>query len=220
MISFSPAAGRGLRASLRPSSFPFRLGVALLAAVVAAAALVYCGGPQGSDGPPDSSAGTAATLGEIGGSVVGVDPSASASAGAVDVPELTEIGGQRLEVVSYPVADALDAEGGAPVRAMLEQLGVAPSDVELLLAVASSGDPAVSRWHLPGADAASILSAWEAAADGAWTEDELDGIPALVGEGPDAGRAWVVARDGCFVYIRTDDRDLAQEIAAAIPSCG
>lgn len=215
MTSFTPAAGRGLRASLRPSSFPFPLGAALLAAVVAAA-LGGCGGPQGSDGPPDSSAGTEATVG----SVVGVDPSGSGSAGAVDVPELTEIGGQRFEVVSYPVADALDAEGGAPVRAMLEQLGVAPSDVELVLAIAPGGDPAVSRWHVPGADAASILSAWAAAANGAWTEDELDGIPALVGEGPDAERAWVVARDGCFVYVRTDDRDLAQQIAAAIRSCG
>ena len=114
--------------------------------------------------------------------------------------------------------EALAAEGGDAIGAMLDDLDVSPHDVELRVAVAPGGDPAISDWSLPGSSAADILASWAAAAPGSWSDDNLDGTPALVGNGPDGTRAWAFALDARFVYVRTDDRDRAAEVAAALGS--
>jgi hypothetical protein len=62
------------------------------------------------------------------------------------------------------------------------------------------------------------LASWAAVAPGSWSDDNLDGTPALVGNGPDGTRAWAFALDDRFVYVRTDDRDTAADVAAALGS--
>lgn len=193
------AAGRGLRASLRLSVL---LG---LAGVV-----VACAGPDGSTPPAAevaaSPGGRAFTPGPV---ASGVPPRSAA---------LGSIGGQELEVTAFSVDEALAAEGGDAIGVMLDDLGIAADDVELSLAVAPGGDPAISDWLLPGATSADILNAWQSAAPGGWRSDDMNGAPALVGEGPDGTRAWAFARDERFVYVRTDDRHTAEEVAAAVGS--
>jgi hypothetical protein len=123
-----------------------------------------------------------------------------------------------LEVADFEVADALSAEGGAAVASMLQSLAITPADVELTLAVAPGGDPTISDWHLPGGSASEILDAWADSAPGTWSSTTLAGVPALSGRGLDGSSAWAVATDGRFVYIRTDDADIAEEAAAVIGS--
>lgn len=184
---------RGLRAPLRF----LRIGLAFALSL----ALVACGGPDGSDAPDGS---------------VTVDPSAGGSDAEGGAGELTRLGGEDLEVASYPVADALAAEGGAAIGSMLDALGIDPAEVDLTLAVAPGGDPTVSDWRLPGASAQAILDAWAAAAPGGWSSTTLSGRPALAGNGPDGSSAWAVAVDGRFLYVRTDDVDIAEEVAASL----
>jgi hypothetical protein len=129
---------------------------------------------------------------------------------------LSHIGGEDLEVVAFPVDEALAAHGGDAIAAMLADLSVASQDVELSVAVAPGGDPAISDWLLPGASAADILAAWQAAAPGEWHATTLDGVPALTGGGPDGTRAWAFAADERFVYVRTETEETAAEVAAAI----
>ena len=147
-----------------------------------------------------------------GGAVIG-DPSASVPPRSAD---LTEIGGVELTVVDYSVDDALAAEGGDAIGDMLGDLGVEPSDVELSLAVAPGGDPTISDWHIPDTSAEAILEAWEASAPGDWETDELSGVAALEGSGVDGSNAWVVASQDRLVYVRTDDRATAEEVADRI----
>ena len=141
------------------------------------------------------------------------EPSASVPPRSAD---LAEIGGVELTVVEYSVDDALAAEGGDAIGAMLDDLGVEPSDVELSLAVAPGGDPTISDWHMPGASAEAILDAWEASAPGAWEADSLSDVPALAGSGVDGSNAWVVASPDRLLYVRTDDRATAEEVADRI----
>ena len=126
------------------------------------------------------------------------------------------MGGGDLEIASYPVEDALAAEGGGAIGSMLEALGIDPADVELTLAVGPGGDPTISDWRLPGASAEAILEAWAESAPGPWSSATLAGAPALAGDGPDGSSAWAVAGDGRFVYIRTDDLVTAEEVAALV----
>lgn len=121
-------------------------------------------------------------------------------------------------MTAYSVDEALAAEGGDAIGAMLGDLAISADGVELSLAVAPGGDPAISDWLLPGASASDILEAWAQAAPGSWTTDELDGTPALAGAARDGSRAWAFALDGRFVYVRTDDRHTAEEVAAALGS--
>ena len=186
---------RGLRAPLRF----LRIGLAFALSL----ALVACGGPDGSDAPndpnaPDQTAG-------------GSDAQGGAGAG-----DLTRLGGEDLEVASYPVVDALAAEGGAAIASMLDSLDLDPAEVDLTLAVAPGGDPTVSDWRLPGASAEAILDAWAAAGPGNWSSTTLAGRPALAGSGPDGSSAWAVAAEGRFLYVRTDDVDIAEEAAASL----
>lgn len=171
-------------------------------------ALVACGGPEGSSQPSaDASARGGVFTTEPASSGV---PARSAALGS--------IGGQDLQVTAFSVDEALAAEGGDAIGAMLDDLDVSPHDVELSVAVAPGGDPAISDWSLPGSSAADILASWAAVAPGSWSDDNLDGTPALVGNGPDGTRAWAFALDDRFVYVRTDDRDTAAEVAAALGS--
>ena len=200
MSRSSLSAERGLRASLRSS---------LLIGLVALAA-VACGGPTGSTS-------AAAPSASARGGVFTPEPGVSAAAG---VPErsaaLTRIGGVDLEVVDFSVEEALGAEGGDTVSAMLADLGIVAGDVELSVAVAPGGDPAISDWLLPGVSADDILGAWKAAAPGEWGSATLDGLAALEGSGPDGTRAWAFALDERFVYVRTEEKSIATEVAAAI----
>jgi hypothetical protein len=181
--------------------------VAVLLAV-SGAALVGCGGPDGPT-PIGSPAGAASSAEASGGE-------GGASGAGAEAQELAHIGGEDLEVVAYPVGDALEAEGGDSIQTMLDELGIDPAAVSLVLAVAPGGDPAISSWELPGVDAAAILDAWEASAPGRWEPETIGDSPALVGEGVDGDRAWALAVDGRFVYVHTDEADIAEEVAAAI----
>jgi len=177
----------------------------IVLALVLSHALVACGGPDGSDAPngndaPDQSAGG------------GTSGSASVEGGG----DLARLGGQDLEVASYPVVDALAAEGGPAIASMLDSLDIDPAEVDLTLAVAPGGDPTVSDWRLPGASAEAILEAWAASAPGAWSSTTLSGQPALMGSGVDGSPAWALAVDGRFLYVRTDDVDIAEEVAASL----
>ena len=194
MSSSTTAVERGLRAPLRRLSVPFALALALALAL----GLAACGGPEGSDAP-DGNDGTD-----------GATPASASDGGLVGLGDLD------LEVASYPVVDALAAEGGAAIASMLESLDIDPADVELTLAVAPGGDPTVSDWRLTGASAEAILDAWAAAAPGAWSSTTLAGRPALSGDGVDGSSAWALAADGRFLYVRTDDSDVAEEVAASI----
>lgn len=131
-------------------------------------------------------------------------------------PERRTIGGIPMDTVSYSVDAALAAEGGDAIAGMLEALGIVPADVELTIAVGPDADPTVSDWRLPGADAASVLDAWQAEAPGEWSSDQLGGVPALVGRGVDGATGWALATDGRFVYVRTEDRSLAEQIATTL----
>lgn len=204
-MSSSLPAERGLRVPLR-----------WLTALVILIGLAGCGGPDGS--APPSGAADAAVGGRSGdatpgGEIVGSPAGGSGlpSGGALD-----RIGGAELEVASYPVAEALAAEGGDAVRRMLGSLDLDPAEVELTLAVAPEADPTISDWRLPGAEARAILAAWADAAPGAWSADELDGVPALSGRGPDGSSAWALAVDGRFVYVHTADRAVAEEVATIL----
>ena len=188
---------RGLRAPLRF----LRIGLALAFSL----ALVACGGPDGSDASNGNNANASAG---------GATSSGSASNGGGG--DLARLGGQDLEVASYPVVDALAAEGGAAIASMLDSLDIDPADVDLTLAVAPGGDPTVSDWRLPGAPAEAILEAWAAAGPGNWSSTTLSGQPALAGNGPDGSSAWALAVDGRFLYVRTDDVDIAEEVAASL----
>ena len=192
------AVGSGLRAWPRRS-------LPLAACVLALAlATVACGGPDGSAAPADSSS-TAASQSSDG-------ATGTAVAGN---PSLERIAGLELQVASYAVPDVLDGEGGARLAGMLETLGLRSSDVALQIAIDPGGSLAIGRWQLPGRDAGAILSAWDEAVDGAWASDTLVGADALSGRDPDGNRAWVTARDGIFLYIVTDERDLAEAASAA-----
>jgi hypothetical protein len=176
--------------------------------VLSLALAVACSGPSGSRATPPLSA-----LGSTGTATPGSAASGSESQPASD---LSRIGGRQLEVVSYSVPDSLAVEGGGPIGAMIEGLQVDPSHVELSLAVAPGGDPTISDWRLPGASASAILGAWMDAAPGAWRSDALAGLPAFTGDGPDGSAAWAFALEERFVYVRTDDRALAEQVAAAL----
>ncbi len=181
--------------------------------LVVALLIVGCGGPDGSGGP----SGAAPT--DFNSSADGSAPTASSSSTAGGIGgDLARVGGADLEVASYPVEDALAAEGGDAIDSMLSALEMDPSDVELTLAVAPGGDPTISDWRMPGASADAILEAWGASAPGTWTSSSLDGVPALTGNGPDGSSAWVLAADGRFVYVRSDDQAIADEVARLIGS--
>jgi hypothetical protein len=168
--------------------------------------MAACGGPDGSEAPngndaTDQSAGDATS------------PGSPSDGGGGD---LARLGDQDLEVASYPVVDALAAEGGAAIRSMLDSLDIDPAEVDLTLAVAPGGDPTVSDWRLTGLSAEAILDAWAAAAPGTWSSTTLSGQPALTGTGVDGSTAWALAADGRFIYVRTDDVDIAEEVAASV----
>jgi hypothetical protein len=196
------AAGWGLRASLRRS---LRLpGAALLLA----AALVACGGPEGSSQPSSAAPGGPDVTTDSGSG----DVSASVPA---EARGLERVGDLDMQVASYDVPDVLEGEGGAQLSAMLAALGLEPADVGLVIAVDPAGSLAIGRWELPGANAEAILSAWDEASGGDWQSESLAGAPALYGRGPDGGRAWATARDGVFLYIATDEPSLAEAAAEA-----
>jgi len=201
--SHSLVVERGLRVPLHAPSFTLAATLAL------GLLLVACGGPEGSGSAPASASDAASSPG---GEVTGGLSVPTRSA------DLTEIGGVELTVVDYSVDDALAAEGGDAIGDMLADLGVSPSDVELSLAVAPGGDPTISDWHIPDTSAEALLEAWEAAAPGAWEADDLAGVSALEGSGVDGSNAWVVASPDRLLYVRTDDRATAEEVADRIGS--
>jgi hypothetical protein len=126
-----------------------------------------------------------------------------------------QIAGLELQVASYAVPDVLEGEGGARLSAMLEALDLGPEDVLLEIAVDPDRRLDIGRWQLPGRGAGAILAAWDDAIDGEWTQDTLAGQDALRGRGTDGSQAWVTARDGLFLYIITDDPELAEAAAAS-----
>ena len=191
------AAGPSFRAWSRRSSLLLACALVLSACADAA--------PDGSAGPD----GVASLPGATGGVTT---PNASAGAAAQSLG-LEVIAGIELESATYDVPSVLEQEGGPELAAMLETLGLEPSEVSLLVAVDPGGRLAIGHWELPGADAASILAAWAAAAAGDWEETTLAGLPALAGRGPDGGTAWATAADGVFRYISTDERVLAEASA-------
>ncbi|MGH2416850.1 MAG: hypothetical protein ACRDFY_00815 [Candidatus Limnocylindria bacterium] len=188
------AAGLGLRA--RPRRSLFVAAGALGLAVIAMA----CGGPAGSTPPADGS--TPAS-----GSLVEGSPT-----GSLAVERIADL---DLQVAAYDVPTVLEGEGGELLAAMLATLGLEPNDVELEIAIDPDGSLAIGRWRLPERRADEILSAWDEAVDGAWATATLAGEDALSGRGSDGSRAWATARDGVFVYIVTDDRELAEAAAAS-----
>lgn len=205
------AGERGLRAS-PPSSLTWTLALALL--------LVACGGPEGPNGPNEPPSGSHSAFAAAGGTAD--DPAAPASGSGSDsspagrAGDLRRLGSQDLETAPYPVEDALAADGGVAVASMLRALGVDPADVDLALAVGAGGDPTISDWHLPGASAEAILAAWRTSAPGSWSSTTLGDAAAMAGEGLDGSSAWAVATDGRFVYIRTEQRALAEEVARIV----
>lgn len=194
-------AGRGLRASSRSRARTI-LGLALLVALVVAA----CGNSNAPSSATRSEAGGAPSQGSRGPGSGAVAP------GGARLPD--RVGAIELEAVSYRVPDALGGAGGPQLQAMLEALDLTPAEVTLVMAVDRSGQLDIGRWELPGRDAAAILAAWAAAAGAGWVSATLAEEPALAGRGPDGRRAWAVARDGLFVYVVTDDPDLAAEAIA------
>lgn len=184
---------RGLRAPLRSPCTLLALALLLV--------LVACGGPDGSEAPDGS---------------LPAHPSASGSGVEEGSGDLAHLGSSDLEVASYPVVDALAAEGGDAIASMLDALDIDPADVDLTLAVAPGGDPTISDWRLPAASAEAILDAWAAAAPGDWSSTTLSGQPALTGNGVDSSPAWALAVDGRFLYIRTDDVEIAEDVAASL----
>lgn len=181
---------------------PF-IGGLLLAAV-----LVACGStaPDGSARPGSS--------GDPG--VTGPEGSGAAAAGGGTTSgfSLDRVAGIDLEVSPLTVPESLDLDGGPQLAAMLEALGLGPSQVGLTVAVDPAGRLAIGHWQLPGASADAILDAWAGASG--WAETTLGGRPGLSGTGPDGGSAWASAADGVFLYISADDRSLADAAAAAL----
>lgn len=201
MRNLVPAGERGLRASLSCTSPLTTLSLVLVL-------LVACGGPDGSRLP----AGSADAAASVGGAAGTPGPSRE-DPGSGD---LGRPGGQDLEVVSYSVDEALSAEGGEAIGSMLSSLDVDRDAVDLTLAIGAGGEPTISDWRLPGASADAILDAWEEAGPGNWSSETLAGLPALTGEGPDGSTAWAIAVDGRFVYIRTDDLAIAEDVARVV----
>lgn len=201
------AGERGLRAS-PPSPLIWTLALAFL--------LVACGGPEGSNTPMSAAAADASARGGESPDDAGQPASGSAASQPEHSADFGRLDGTELETAAYPVDDALAAEGGVAVASMLRALGVDPADVGLTLAVGPGGDPTISDWQLPGASGEAILAAWRTSAPGSWSSTTLGDVAALAGEGLDGSSAWAVATDGRFVYIRTDDRAIAEEVAAII----
>lgn len=199
MRNVVPAGERGLRASL---SFLSPLTARSLALALV---LVACGAPDGSRSP----AGSADAAASIRGAAFTPAPSGE-DPGSGD---LGRPGGQDLEVVTYSVEEALSAEGGEAIGSMLNSLEVDPDAVDLTLAIGAGAELTISDWRLPGASADAILDAWEATGPGNWSPVTLAGLPALTGQGPDGSPAWAIALDGRFVYIRTDDVAIAEDVA-------
>lgn len=203
MRNVVPAGERGLRASLSRTSPLTTLSLALALALVLV--LVACAAPEGSRSP----AGSADADPSIRGAAVTPAP----SGGDPGSGDLGRPGGHDLEVVTYSVEEALSAEGGEAIGSMLNSLEVDRDAVDLTLAIGAGGEPAISDWRLPGASADAILDAWEGAGPGNWSSVTLAGLPALSGEGPDGSSAWAIAVDGRFVYVRTDDLAIAEDVA-------
>jgi hypothetical protein len=195
---FFGAAGRGLRVSSRRSRF-IAIAVGLVAAVAACTTSPDPSAPPATDGSQAVS-----------------DQSGVTSSIPAEAQALEHVGGLDLQVAAYDVPDVLDAEGGAELGAMLDNLGLQPADVGLVIAVDPADSLAIGRWELPGRDAGSILAAWDDAAGGDWEPETIAGQPALSGHGADGSLAWATARDGVFLYIVTDDRDLAEAAAGAL----
>jgi hypothetical protein len=195
MVLFG-AAGLGLRASPRRSLCLVAAGAALIAAVAACS--------TSADGSRPPAADTSLVL---------PNPSGVAATIPAEAQGLQHVGGLDLQVASYDVPDVLDAEGGAELAAMLNTLGLRPTDVGLVIAVDPGGGLAIGRWELPDRDAGAILAAWGDAAGGDWDSETIAGRPALSGHGADGSLAWATAADGVFLYIVTDDRDLAEAAA-------
>ena len=193
------AAGLGLRAWPRRSLS--HAGGVVAVAIIA----VACGGPDGSTPPAGRSAG--ATTPPASSSLVEGTPS-----GSLAVERIADL---ELQVAAHDVPEVLEGEGGEQLAAMLDTLGLEPNDVKLEIAIDPDGSLAIGRWQLPDRDAGEILSAWDEAVAGAWASATLAGEDALSGRGSDGSRAWATARDGVFVYIVTDDRELAEAAAAS-----
>ena len=170
--------------------------------------LAACGGPDGSRSPAGSADAAA--------SIVGATFKPAPSREDPGSGDLGRPGGQDLEVVTYSVEEALSAEGGEAIGSMLNSLEVDRDAVDLTLAIGAGGEPTISDWRLPGASADAILDAWEEAGPGNWSSVTLAGLPALSGEGPDGSVAWAIAVDGRFVYIRTDDLAIAEDVARVV----
>lgn len=195
------SAGRALRSSPRTRAWAFS-ALALVVSLSGAA----CAGADGSGSAPHS--GTGADTGSDTSSSLGSnDPSRAL------LPD--RIGDLELEVIEYRVPDALDVVGGPQLETMLAALDLSAADVSLVMAVDRASVLAIGRWGLPGRNAAAILAAWSEAAGSAWQSETLGGEPALAGSGPDGRRAWAVARDAIFVYVVTDDPNLAEQAISA-----
>jgi hypothetical protein len=180
--------------------------------------LAACGGSGGSgaapgSGPADRAGGGSAAAG--GGSAApggGSEPGSAVDPARALLPD--RIGTVELEAVTYRLPDALDDAGGPQLAAMLGALGLTLADVTLVIAVDRAGLLAIGRWELPGKEAGAILAAWKSAAGPGWQPATLAGEPAIAGRGPDGKQAWAVARDGVFVYVVTEEPQLAEEAVA------
>jgi hypothetical protein len=192
--------GRGLRALPR----------LLLAAGLGLVLLSAC-----SSTHPDASAPSAngASPGQAG--VTGTERPSQVDGGVAGAVLPTRIGELELQVGGFSVPESLDGTGGEELRAMLDDLGLTPLDISLVVAVDAARTLAIGRWGLPGRASDSILSAWLGAAGGTWSRTRVGRVDALGGPGPDGSRAWATAADGVFVYVVTDDRSLAEAALAA-----
>lgn len=200
-------AGRGLRASPR-----LRVRAIADLALVLVLGVAACGGSGASGSAQGPGSGDAAEGGSAAGSD-GSTPGSGADPAAALIPD--RIAGLELEVVSYPVPDRLDEAGGPLLATMLRALDLIPAGVSLVIAVDHAGRLAIGRWELPGRKADAIRAAWKEAAGTGWQSTTLGPESALTGHGPDGSQAWAVARDGVFLYLVTDDPQLAEEAAAA-----
>lgn len=185
--------------------------------LVLALGIAACGGSgaAGSAGGPGPADGAGNGPVESGGPAAGSGGSEPGSTGVpADTPISSRIASLDLDVVSYQVPDVLAEPDDRQLAAMLRALDLAPAEVSLVIAVDRAGLLAIGRWGMPGRNADAILAAWKEAAGTGWQTVSLGAEPALSGRGPDGSRAWAVAREGVFVYVVTDDPELAEQAVA------
>src|SRR5690606_2899291 len=122
---------------------PRLAGAVLLAAIVAG-----CGGPDGSGPPGETPALPDAPASGAPGAPGA--PATHAATGSTDAFSLDHVGGIELEVARYELPDVLEGPGGPELTAMLSSLDLDRDDVAVTIAIDPAGRLAVGYWQLPG----------------------------------------------------------------------